>query len=84
MVKVCPNCKCKNSAKTPNMLIHKRQSKQINPNGEYVEGYGHTPVIVPTNEYRTRCGGCGWREGHNQIKIDIEGNVLGTIGEEDE
>lgn len=76
MVEVCPNCGCKRT-----QLIHEQQSKQINPNGEYVEGYGHAPVIVPTDEYKTRCKGCGWREGHNQTKIDLDGNILGTIGD---
>ncbi len=42
----------------------------VNPNGEYVEGYGHMPVtkIVPVG-WRYWCTACGWLEGGNPTII---------------
>lgn len=42
----------------------------LNPNGEYVEGYGHNPVSYPTDHKDVyTCGGCGWRWGGNPTVI---------------
>lgn len=33
--------------------------ERYNANGEFVEGYGHSPVMIQTGTYLI-CSGCGW------------------------
>lgn len=57
----CPHCQ----------VINWREStvtRLLNPNGEYVQGYGHAQVWVPAGlEYW--CNGCGWKWGGNPTII---------------
>lgn len=51
----------------------------INPNGEFVEGYGHSTVLKKTGS-KWKCAGCGWQEGGSPVILDRDGNVIGKIG----
>ncbi len=64
----CPNCGYNDWRET-------RISKWLNPNGEYVQGYGHAPVFVQDGSL-WHCVGCGWQEGGNPVIIDIVGRRL--------
>lgn len=47
------------------------QFRTLNPNGEYVKGYGH--AIVQKQEtvgLHYYCVSCGWQEGGNPIIVD--------------
>jgi hypothetical protein len=57
-------------------------SELINPNGEYVLGYGHSPVMKSViNNYC--CVSCNYHTDGNLDVLDREGNYMGKIGEID-
>ena len=60
----CPHCNFNEWRKEPIF-------KLINPNGEFVEGYGHDPVYI-TSGYKYICVNCGWLEGGNSTRINID------------
>ena len=70
--KVCPNC-------------GKRDWKEetifttINPNGEFVKGYGHRSVASNIGRKDYYCIACGWKDGGNPVIVDMEGNIIGKI-----
>ena len=43
----------------------------VNPNGEYVEGYGHAFVQVRAGS-SWRCNGCGWYEGASLKRVSLK------------
>jgi len=59
----CPHCTNNNWREIPVYT-------PINPNGEYVEGYGHTTVLRQSNS-NWICNACGWQEGGNPIIIKL-------------
>ena len=52
----------------------------VNPNGEFVEGYGHAFVQVRSGS-SWRCRSCGWYEGANLKRVNLKGEEIhGRIG----
>ena len=60
----CPHC-------TYNDWREVRVFKQVNPKGEYVGGYGHTPVLKQSGSDWI-CNACGWKEGGNPAVIILD------------
>lgn len=48
-----------------------KKYRQLNANGEYVDGFGHRPYFVP-GETEWWCSGCGGLEGGNPARITPE------------
>lgn len=63
----CPSCGGTN-------WRNDRRFKTINPNGEYVEGYGHSFVSVSIDFWV--CGSCGWYEGASLKHINLKGEEV--------
>jgi predicted RNA-binding Zn-ribbon protein involved in translation (DUF1610 family) len=53
----CPHCGYDKYREEPRLELY-------NKNGEFVEGYGHTPVYRQVGSIKV-CTSCGWREGGN-------------------
>ena len=64
----CPHCNSNNWRAQPILGL-------VNPNGEFVVGYGHSQVYkqIETEFY---CNGCGWKEGGNPTIINMDGKEV--------
>ena len=53
----------------------------LNPNGEYVQGYGTAFVMKPvdTGEVHVYCTRCGYEECKNVVVLDRDGNFVEEI-----
>lgn len=64
---ICPSC--------GGEMYDAGKYRVVNPNGEFVEGYGHARVMVKSGESWT-CRHCGWYDGASLKHITLDGNEV--------